>query len=108
MGKTDTPQAALELLILTTLGRGANHGFGIASHIEETSAALLRVEEGSLYPALHRLEKAGLISAEWQVTEKGRKARVYKLTAAGRRRLKEAEATWASLTEGVKKVLRWA
>ncbi len=105
MSKTDTP---LELLILKTLARGPNHGFGIALHIEETSSEMLRIEEGSLYPALHRLEKAGLIGAEWQVTSNGRKARVYKLMAAGRKRLKEAEAGWLALAEGVRRVLEWA
>jgi PadR family transcriptional regulator, regulatory protein PadR len=106
--KPDTPQAALELLILKTLARGLNHGFGIALHIEQSSSELLRVEEGSLYPALHRLEKAGYIEAEWQVTEKGRKARVYRLTKPGRKRLQKIEQSWAALTEGVRRVLKWA
>jgi transcriptional regulator len=106
--KADTPQAALELLILKTLARGANHGFGIALHIQESSSELLRVEEGSLYPALHRLEKAGHIQAEWRVTDNGRKARVYRLTKDGLKRLKKIEQSWASLTEGVRKVLEWA
>jgi len=103
------PQAALELLILKTLAAaGPRHGFGIALHIEEASSALLRVEEGSLYPALHRLDKAGFIDAEWTVTDNGRRARVYRLTREGRKRLKEIEESWATLTEGVKRVLRWA
>ena len=102
------PQAALELLVLKTLATGPQHGFGIALHIEEASSALLRVEEGSLYPALHRLDKAGLIDAEWTVTENGRKARVYKLTREGRKRLKEIEESWLTLAEGVRRVLRWA
>ena len=109
MDRQEHPQAALELLILKTLAAaGPNHGFGIALHIEETSSALLRVEEGSLYPALHRLDKAGYIDAEWTVTPNGRRARVYRLTPPGRKRLKEIEASWATLTEGVRKVLRWA
>jgi transcriptional regulator len=108
MDRTENPQAALELLILKTLATGPNHGFGIALHIQEASAALLRVEEGSLYPALHRLDKAGLIDAEWTVTENGRRARVYKLTRAGRTRLKEIEESWITLAEGVRRVLRWA
>jgi len=108
MGRRENPQAALELLILKTLAARPNHGFGIALHIEETSSALLRVEEGSLYPALHRLEKTGVIDAEWTVTENGRRARVYRITKAGRKRLKEIEQSWAVLTEGVRKVLRWA
>jgi PadR family transcriptional regulator PadR len=102
------PQAALELLVLKTLATGPQHGFGIALHIEEASSALLRVEEGSLYPALHRLDKAGLIDAEWTVTENGRKARVYKLTKDGRKRLMEIEESWLPLAEGVRRVLRWA
>ena len=102
-------QAALELLILKTLAAaGPNHGFGIALHIQEASSALLRVEEGSLYPALHRLDRAGFIEAEWTVTENGRRARVYRLTKDGRKRLKEIEESWTTLAEGVKRVLRWA
>jgi transcriptional regulator len=108
MSRRENPHAALELLILKTLASGPKHGFGIALHIEETSSALLRVEEGSLYPALHRLDKAGVIDAEWVVTENGRRARVYRLTPAGRKRLKEIEESWNTLTEGVRRVLRWA
>src|ERR1044071_9367603 len=98
MDAPSNPQAALELLILKTLSAGPLHGFGIALHIEKASAALLRVEEGSLYPALHRLEKAGVIDAEWTVTQKSRRARVYRLTRAGRKRLKETEERWGALT----------
>ena len=88
MDRRENPQAALELLILKTLATaGPSHGFGIALHVEESSSALLRVEEGSLYPALHRLDKAGYIEAEWTVTPNGRRARVYRLTPAGRRQL---------------------
>jgi PadR family transcriptional regulator PadR len=107
MARPDTPQAALELLILKTLMRGPNHGFGIALLIEQSSSDLLRIEEGSLYPALHRLDKAGLIETEWKTTQNGRRARIYRLTKAGRRRLKAAEQSWAALTEGVRKVLGW-
>lgn len=108
MDRTENPQAALELLILKTLAAGPNHGFGIALHIQEASAALLRVEEGSLYPALHRLEKSGFIDADWTVTPNGRRARVYRLTKPGRKRLKEIEESWTTLAEGVRRVLRWA
>jgi len=105
----ENPQAALELLILKTLAAtGPNHGFGIALHIDESSSGLLRVEEGSLYPALHRLDKADFIEAEWTVTENGRRARVYRLTRSGRKRLKEIEESWNTLAEGVKRVLQWA
>jgi PadR family transcriptional regulator, regulatory protein PadR len=109
MDRRENPQAALELLILKTLAAaGPNHGFGIALHIEESSSGLLNVEEGSLYPALHRLDKTGFIDAEWTVTANGRRAREYRLTKSGRKRLKEIEESWATLTEGVKRVLRWA
>ena len=108
MDRRENPQAALELLILKTLAAGPNHGFGIALHIQEASAALLRVEEGSLYPALHRLEKSGFIDADWTVTPNGRRARVYRLTRPGRKRLKEIEESWTTLTEGVRRVLQWA
>jgi PadR family transcriptional regulator, regulatory protein PadR len=108
MDRQEHPQAALELLILKTLAVGPNHGFGIALHIEESSSALLRVQEGSLYPALHRLDKAGFIDAEWTVTPNGRRARVYRLTRSGRKRLKDIEESWATLAEGVRRVLRWA
>lgn len=107
MRRKENPQAALELLILTTLRNGPNHGFGIALRIEESSNALLRVEEGSLYPALHRMEKAEFIEAEWRKTENGRRARVYRLTRAGRKRLHETERSWAALSEGVSRVLGW-
>lgn len=108
MDGRENPQAALELLILKTLAIGPNHGFGIVLHIEQASSALLRVEEGSLYPALHRLEKGGFVDAEWTVTPNGRRARLYRLTRAGRKRLKAIEESWTTLTEGVRKVLRWA
>src|SRR5262245_50653687 len=108
MATRQNPQAALELLILKTLAAGPNHGFGIALHIDESSSGLLRVEEGSLYPALHRLDRADFIEAEWTVTENGRRARVYRLTRSGRKHLKEIEESWNTLAEGVKRVLRWA
>jgi transcriptional regulator len=107
MKRSENPQAALELLVLKTLARAPNHGFGIALHIEQSSSDLLRVEEGSLYPALHRLEKSRLIEAEWQMTDKGRRARVYRLTKDGRKRLKEIERSWAAMSEGVRRVLGW-
>ena len=109
MAKTpDSLQGSLELLILKTLSVGPNHGFGIALHIQTVSDRLLRVEEGSLYPALHRLRKQGYLSTEWKVTENGRRAKYYKLTPSGRRRFQEAESNWLSMTKGVRKVLRFA
>src|SRR5713226_1386495 len=105
MPKTsDNLQGTLALLILKTLARGANHGFGIALHIQEASEGLLRVEEGSLYPALHRLERDKLVTAEWKVTENSRRARYYKLTPAGHKWLAAAEENWAALARGVNKV----
>jgi transcriptional regulator len=98
----------LDLLILKTLALGPNHGFGITLHIQSVSEGQLRLEEGSLYPALHRLDRKGLVSAEWRVSENGRRARYYALTDAGRERLREAERQWQDLAEGVGKVLRFA
>jgi PadR family transcriptional regulator PadR len=100
-------QSALDLLILKTLAREPNHGFGITLHVQNASNGLLRVEEGSLYPALHRLERDKLVSAEWQTTPNARRARFYRLTAAGRKRLTEAEEQWSALAKGVGKVLRY-
>jgi PadR family transcriptional regulator PadR len=101
-------QGTLVLLILKTLARGPNHGVGIALHIQGASDGLLRVEEGSLYPALHRLEKNKLVSAEWKVTGNKRRARYYKLTPAGRKWLAKAEDSWDSMAKGVGRVLRFA
>ena len=103
-----SPQGALDLLILKTLAAGANHGFGIALSIEETSSGLLRVEEGSLYPALHRLEKKKLLTASWKQTESGRRARLYGLTANGRKQLESLEQQWTRSAEGIRKVLGYA
>jgi PadR family transcriptional regulator, regulatory protein PadR len=103
----DTLQGALDLLVLKTLQRGSNHGFGITLHIQTVSDGALRVEEGSLYPALHRLERDKLIKGEWQITENGRRARFYHLTRAGVKRLADAEESWNVLTESVGKILRY-
>jgi transcriptional regulator len=104
----DSLQGALDLLILKTLERGPNHGFGITLHIQQVSDSLLRVEEGSLYPALHRLKRDKLVTSEWKMTGNGRRACYYTLTAAGRQRLAEAEESWQALSRGVNKVLRLA
>ena len=98
----------LELVILKTLARTANHGFGISLHIQDASAGLPSVEEGSLYPALHRLERDGFLSSEWSVTPNARKAKFYKLTAAGRKRLAAAEQSWLQTAKGMAKLLRFA
>lgn len=106
MPKTDHLQGALELLILKALLRGKNSGYAIATLIEQASDEVLRVEEGSLYPALHRLTENGLLKAEWRISESGRRARFYELTSKGRKRLAETEERWKSVTAAVAKVLR--
>jgi PadR family transcriptional regulator, regulatory protein PadR len=106
--KTDALQGTLDLLVLTTLSRGALHGYAIANHIQVISDEVLRVEEGSLYPALHRMEAAGWISAEWATSENNRRARVYSLTRAGRKRLDEEREKWQRLSKAVGKLLRYA
>jgi len=107
--RTDVLQGTLDLLVLKTLVvRGKLHGYAITSHIQHVSAELLRVEEGSLYPALHRMAQAGWLRGEWGITEKNRHARFYAITAAGRRQLAQEEESWARLTEGVRRVLRYA
>ena len=108
-GKNDILQGTLALLVLRTLSvSGQMHGYGITSHIQMVSADLLRVEEGSLYPALHRMEQDGWLKSAWGVTEKNREARFYAITAKGRRQLVEEEASWSRLTEGVSRVLHYA
>jgi transcriptional regulator len=107
--KNDILQGTLVLLILKTLaGQKCMHGYAITAHIHTISDQLLRVEEGSLYPALHRMEQAGWVRAEWGTTEKNREARFYSLTSLGRKQLAQEEESWARLTSGVGKVLRYA
>jgi transcriptional regulator len=107
--KNDILQGTLVLLVLTTLAaRGRMHGYAITSHIQRVSSDLLRVEEGSLYPALHRMEQEGWVRAEWGTTEKNRQARFYVITAAGRKQLRHEEESWARLLDGVQRVLRYA
>src|SRR4026209_1426031 len=99
-------QGTLTLLVLTTLAsQGRMHGYAITNHVQRVSNDLLRVEEGSLYPALHRMEQDGWIRAEWGTTEKNRQARYYSLTAAGRRQLARERESWDRLTDGVQRVL---
>src|ERR1700683_4347686 len=108
MAKNDL-QGALDLLVLKTLSQtGSLHGYGIVLHIQRVSDALLSVEEGSLYPALHRMEQDGWISSEWALTETNRKAKYYRLTAAGRKQLERAEKSFEHLGKGVLAVLRFA
>lgn len=102
-------QGTLELLVLKTLSRaGTLHGYGLAQQIQRRSDELLRVEEGSLYPALHRMQQSGWITSEWALTDTGRKARYYRLTASGRKRLQEAEAEFEVLVKGVRALLGYA
>lgn len=107
--RNDILQGTLALLVLRTLAsRGRMHGYAITAHIMQASADLLRVEEGSLYPALHRMAQDGWVKAEWGVTEKNREARFYTLTAAGKKQLELEQESWARLTDGVRRVLRFA
>ena len=107
--KNDILQGTLALLVLKTLSaQGPMHGYAITSHIQRVSAELLRVEEGSLYPALHRMEQDGWVRSEWGTTEKNRQARFYSLTPEGKRQLAHEQESWARLTEGVRRVLRYA
>ena len=102
-------QGSLDLLVLKTLSqRGELHGYGIVLHIQRASDELLQVEEGSIYPALHRMEQSGWISSEWALTETGRKAKYYKLTAVGRKQLDDAEKSFEQLVKGIRAVLRYA
>ena len=107
--KNDILQGTLALLVLKTLAVNRwMHGYAITTHIQKVSADLLRVEEGSLYPALHRMEQHGWLKSEWDVTEKNREARFYTLKPKGRRQLALEEESWAKLTQGVARVLRFA
>jgi len=98
----------LDLLVLKTLSRGPMHGYGIVQRIQQISEDELRVEEGSLYPALHRMEQASWITADWKESETGRRAKYYRLTVAGRKRLAQEEENWSRVAEAVAKVLRFA
>src|SRR5437868_6777650 len=102
-------QGSLDLLVLKTLSqRGELHGYGIVQHIQRASRELLRVEEGSLYPALHRMAQSKWIASEWALTETGRRAKYYRLTPAGRKRLAEATGEFEGLVKGVRAMLRYA
>jgi PadR family transcriptional regulator PadR len=106
MPKPDNLQGALELLVMKILRRGPQHGFAISTHIRQTSDDVLRLEAGSLYPALHRMTEAGLLNAEWRTSEAGRRARFYELTSKGRRKLEAGEKKWHAVSAAVSKVLR--
>jgi transcriptional regulator len=109
MPKPDSLQGSLDVLVLKILSRRPKlHGYALMTAIAEISDDVLRVEEGSLYPALHRMEEAGWIRAEWVTKENGRRARIYNLTAAGKKQLSAEEARWQSVTAAVIRVLRMA
>jgi PadR family transcriptional regulator PadR len=102
-------QGSLDLLVLKTLSQvGSLHGYGIVLHIQRASDELLNVEEGSLYPALHRMEQSGWILSEWALTETSRKAKYYKLTPTGRKELEQAEKSFEQLVKGIRAILRYA
>lgn len=103
--RTELLHGTLDALVMKTLTRGPRHGYGIARWIEEATDEAVVVEEGSLYPALYRLERRGLIDAEWGTSELGRKAKFYRLTPRGRRQLAAETEQWARFAAGVSKVL---
>lgn len=103
--KRDLVQGTLDMLILKTLTAGPSHGYAIAKRIQQASDNYLQVEEGSLYPALHRIERRGWIEAEWGLSESNRKAKYYRLTAAGRARLREAARNWADVVKAIAGVM---
>jgi len=107
--KNDILQGTLTLIVLRSLdATGPMHGYAMTAHIQRVSSDLLRVEDGSLYPALHRMEQDGWVRADWGTTEKNRQARFYVLTAAGKKQLAAEQESWARLTDGVARVLRFA
>jgi PadR family transcriptional regulator PadR len=109
MKKQDALQGSLDLLVLTILSRRPKlHGYALMTAIKETSGDVLTAEEGSLYPALHRMEDAGWIRAEWVVKENSKRARIYQLTAAGKKQLTAEETRWKTVSSAINRVLREA
>jgi len=109
MAKPDSLQGSIDLLVLKILSRRPRlHGYAIMSTIQDMSSEVLRVEEGSLYPALHRMEEAGWIRAQWITKDTGRRARLYELTVAGKKQLGVEESRWQAVTSAVNRVLRMA
>jgi transcriptional regulator len=109
MAKNDNLQGSLDLLVLKILSRHAPlHGYAIMTAIEQLSQDVLRVEEGSLYPALHRLEESGVVRAQWTTRENGRRMRAYELTARGRKQLAVQESRWTEVAAAVQRVLKFA
>jgi transcriptional regulator len=106
--RSDLPQGTLDLLILQVVNAGAIHGYGIAQRLQQLSRDVVQVPQGSLYPALHRLENRGSLTADWKMSDTGREAKFYRLTKKGRSQLKEETANWARLAEAIQLVLRMA
>jgi transcriptional regulator len=104
--RVDLLQGTLDLLILRTLLFGPTHGHAIAKHIQRTSEELLQVETGSLYPALHRLEARGLVAASWEISDKGKRAKYYRLTATGKKHLTAEQTRWATFARAMGLVLK--
>lgn len=104
--RVDLLRGTLDLLILRTLTAGPNHGHAIAKHIQRTSEKLLQVESGSLYPALHRLEAKGWIAASWELSDKGKRARYYRLTASGRKQLAGEKSKWRAFSRAIGLILK--
>ena len=105
---TELLRGTLDLMILKTLTRGPLHGWGIAQAIRRGSGGVFEVNQGSLYPALHRMKRRGWVTAEWRISENGRRARFYTLTAAGRRQVGEEEEAWVASRAALDRLLRWA
>lgn len=103
--KSDIPQGTLDLLILKVATLGPIHGYGIAQRLQQVSRDVLQVQQGSLYPALHRLENKGYLAAEWTESDTGREAKFYRLTAKGRKQLDSETANWSRLAEAIGMVL---
>ncbi|MGI9069967.1 MAG: PadR family transcriptional regulator [Bryobacteraceae bacterium] len=109
MARQDSFQGAIPLLVLKILARrGPLHGYGLTIHIKQASQDVLSVEEGSLYPALHRMEEAGLIKANWAITDKNRRARVYAITRTGTKELEQEENRWSTISKAIGRVLKEA
>jgi transcriptional regulator len=104
--KSDLPQGTLDLLILQVAAGGAIHGYGIAQRLQLISRDVVQVPQGSLYPALHRLENRGLLVADWKMSDTGREAKFYRLTPKGRNQLKEEAASWLRLTQAIGLILK--
>ena len=106
--KSDLPQGTLDLLILKVVAAGPLHGYAIAQRLQQMSRDVVQVQQGTLYPALHRLENRGFLSADWQISDTGREAKFYKLTAKGRAHMSDEEASWRRLTQAVGLILKAA